>query len=148
MSGLLVAVLLAFASAGVPAEAGAQPEAPPEVRPAERQGAVTSGGSFYVEWWPDPAPVPLDELFEIHFRVLEPGDRATLVTGAAVTAGAWMPAHNHGSPLVPRIEPHGDGTFTGHGFLLQMEGHWELRVSVAAEGRLERAVFDVELGVP
>ena len=135
MSPVLLVALLGLSGVAAP---------PPEAR----HGAETSGGSFYVEWWPEPAPVPLGELFEIHFRVLDPGDRTTPVAGAVVTASAWMPAHNHGSPLEPRIEAHGNGTFTGRGFLLQMEGHWELRVSVAAGGRMERAVFDLDLGVP
>ncbi len=112
----------------------------------QHPGALTSAGSFYVEWWAEPAPVPLNEVFEIHFRVSLPEDHATAVEGAVVTASAWMPEHNHGTTLEPEVESHGDGTATGRGFLLHMEGRWELRVGVAAQGQMERAVFALELG--
>lgn len=135
----LAVVALALAAAGAAAET--ERAAPP---PATR-GAATSGGSFWVEWSPEPSPVPLNELFTVRFRVLDPADHSTLVTGAAVAADAWMPDHNHGTTLAPRIESHGDGTATGEGFLLHMEGRWELRVGVAVEGRMERAVFEILL---
>ncbi|HEX2253320.1 MAG TPA: hypothetical protein VHQ65_08630 [Thermoanaerobaculia bacterium] len=145
-AAVALALVLALATVFVPATTAGTEDGGELARPqAAREGALTSGGSFYVEWWPEPTPVPLNEMFAIGFRVLAPDDRATLVSGAALTARAWMPEHNHGTPLEPRIEAHGDGTFTGHGFLLQMEGHWELRVGVAADGRMERAVFDIEL---
>lgn len=143
MIALAIALALALASGGAlesAAEAGSAPAAE-----EERRGELTSGGSFYVEWWPEPGPLPLNEVFEIRFRVLDPAERTALVPGAALTAEAWMPDHDHGSPLVPRIEASGDGTFSGRGFLLQMEGRWELRVGVAAEGRMERAVFEIDV---
>lgn len=142
MSPLVISLALVLASGGAVETAGE--EAAGGVA-QERHGEVTSGGSFYVEWWPEPVPVPLNEMFEIRLRVFEATDRSELVGGAALTAEAWMPDHNHGSPLDPRIEAHGDGTFTGRGFLLQMEGRWELRIGVAAEGRMERAVFEIDL---
>lgn len=141
MTAAALALALALAAAGPAAGAGEEETPPPEVH-----GAVTSGGSFYVEWSPEPSPVPLNELFAIRFRVLEPGESGEPLAGAVVTADAWMPDHNHGTTLAPRVESHGDGTATGEGFLFHMEGRWQLRVGVAAGGRLERAVFEVELG--
>lgn len=108
-------------------------------------GAVSSGGSYYVEWRPEPAPVPLNELFVIHFRVLHAEDRGALVAGAVITASAWMPEHNHGTSLQAQVESKGDGLAVGSGFLLHMEGHWQLRVGVVADGTMERVNFDFEL---
>jgi hypothetical protein len=108
-------------------------------------GAVSSDGSYYIEWSPNPAPLPLNELFEIHFRVSHAERREQLVAGAVVTASAWMPAHNHGTSLQPVVQSAGDGTAIGSGFLLHMEGDWQLRVGVAVEGRMERATFDFNL---
>lgn len=108
-------------------------------------GKVTSNGTFYVEWRPVPDPVPLNEMFEIRFRVSLAEDREKPVPGAVVTATAFMPEHNHGTTLQPQVESHGDGTATARGFLLQMEGHWELRVAVALNGQMERATFDIHL---
>jgi len=106
-------------------------------------GALTSGGTFYVTWASDPDPIPLNELFKIRFRVHRADDRRSLVPRAVVTATAWMPEHNHGSTLQPRIESHADGTATGEGFLLHMQGRWELRVGVALDGQMERATFEL-----
>jgi hypothetical protein len=106
-------------------------------------GAVTTGGSFFVTWTSDPEPVPLNELFRLRFKVYRADDRGSLVPRAFVTASAWMPEHNHGTTLQPRVESHGDGTATGEGFLLHMQGRWELRVGVALDGQMERATFEV-----
>ena len=70
--------------------------------------------------------------------------REQLVEGAQVSASAWMPDHNHGTHLQPKIISHGDGTATGDGFLLHMEGQWELKIGVAVNGRMERAVVPVD----
>jgi hypothetical protein len=47
--------------------------------------------------------------------------------------------------LQPHVESHGDGTATASGFLLHMQGEWELRVGVAADGQMERATFTIQL---
>lgn len=108
-------------------------------------GAISSGGTYYVEWWPEPAPVPLNEMFVIHFRVLRAEERTTPVPAAVITASAWMPEHNHGTSLQAQVESKGNGSAVGSGFLLHMEGHWQLRIGVAAEGKMERVSFDFEL---
>ncbi len=109
------------------------------------RGGLTSAGSFYVEWWPEPETIPFNEMFAIHFRVLEPDDRETAIADAVVTANAWMPEHNHGTALRPRVESFGDGTATARGLLLHMEGRWQLRVGVAVGGQMERTTFDIQL---
>ena len=109
------------------------------------RGALTTNGAFYVTWTSDPDPIPLNEMFEIRFRVVRANDRQALVPGAVVTASAWMPVHNHGTTLQPQVESAGDGTATARGFLLHMQGQWELRVGVAVNGQMERATFDIQL---
>ena len=132
---VVACVLWCGAATGRAADAEAPAGAP--------AGAVTSGGSFYVTWTADPDPIPLNELFRIRFAVHRADDRGTPVPHAFVTASAWMPEHNHGTTLQPRVESHGDGTATGEGFLLHMQGRWELRVGVALDGQMERATFEL-----
>jgi hypothetical protein len=107
--------------------------------------ALTSESNYYVTWVAVPDPIPLNEMFELRFRVASASDHDRLVRGAVVTASAWMPLHNHGMSLQPQIESHGDGTATGHGFLLHMPGVWELRVAVMVDGQMERATFRIDL---
>jgi hypothetical protein len=108
-------------------------------------GALTSESNYYVTWVAEPDPVPLNEMFALKFRVAPAADHGALVPGAVVTASAWMPLHNHGTSLQPQVESHGDGTATGHGFLLHMPGVWELRVAVMVNGQMERATFRIDL---
>ncbi len=109
------------------------------------QAALTSEGTFYVTWTSDPAPIPLNEMFEIHFKVFRADDHQVLVSDAMVTASAWMPLHKHSTTLQPQVQSHGDGTATARGFLLHMQGAWELRVGVASGGQMERADFAIDL---
>ena len=134
LAALLVVALALGSSARAAAPEGDSP-----------RGAVSSGGSFYVTWEPNPDPIPLNEMFEIRFEVKEAGDRQKLVEGAVVTADAYMPLHKHGTNLQPKIESLGDGKAVGRGFLLHMEGHWQLRVGIAVKGQMERATFDIQL---
>lgn len=142
-----------------------------EDAPTEGWSALTTGGSYRVEIEADPYPIPLNEMFTLHFRITEgrmteghiaedpsaedpiaedpiaevQGQDSPLVSGAVVTASARMPEHQHGTNLQPRITSHGDGTATGVGFLWHMEGKWELRVGVASGGKMEWTVFPFEL---
>lgn len=109
------------------------------------QAALTSEGTFYVTWSTDPDPIALNEMFEIHFKVFRADDHQTPVANAMVTASAWMPLHKHSTTLQPQVESHGDGTATARGFLLHMQGAWELRVGVASDGQMERANFAIDL---
>ena len=107
-----------------------------------REGVSTAGG-FFVAYVPTPDPIPLNELCTLTVRVSDSRDPAQPITDAAVTASAWMPAHDHGTALQPRVESHGDGTATVSGLLLHMAGHWELRLGIARKGQMERVTFHV-----
>ncbi len=112
---------------------------------APPRGAVSSGGSYYVSYEPNPDPISLNQMFEVHFRVAQAADHEKLVEGAVVTADAFMPEHKHGGTLQPKIDSPGDGTAIGRGFLLHMPGFWELRVGVAVKGQMERVTFEIQL---
>lgn len=142
------ALVLAIALSGLAAACGLHAESgldSGETAQSERRGAVTSEGSYYIEWAPDRDPIPLNEVFSIRFWVFDSEDRGRLIEDVAITANAWMPDHKHGTTLEPRVEAHGDGTATAEGFLLHMEGYWQLGVGVAVSGRMERATFDIDL---
>jgi hypothetical protein len=108
-------------------------------------GALTSEGSYYVTWTSIPDPVPLNEMFEMHFKVARADDHQVPVPAAMITLSAWMPVHNHGTSLQPVVESIGDGTAIAKGVLLHMPGAWELRVGIAVSGQMERATFEIQL---
>jgi cytochrome c peroxidase len=56
-----------------------------------------------------------------------------------------MPAHKHGSVRQTKTTALGDGRYRVSGFLLHMEGHWQLFVDIGFERQFDRATFDVLL---
>ncbi len=73
-------------------------------------------------------------------------DRGAPVDGAAVTATPWMPAHGHGTSVVPSISARGDGVYEIDRVLFFMPGRWELRAEIVPEGQAPDhvvATFDV-----
>lgn len=46
---------------------------------------------------------------------------------------------------LPEIHYRDDGSIWGEGLLFHMEGLWQLRVGVMANGLMERVVFDVDM---
>jgi hypothetical protein len=56
-----------------------------------------------------------------------------------------MPAHRHGGSLEPQIHYRDDGSIWGEGLLFHLEGLWQLRVGVMANGLMERVVFDIDM---
>ena len=106
---------------------------------------LSSAGSFLVSYVPTPDPIPLNELFTVTVRVSDPRHPDQPITDAVVTASAWMPAHNHGTALQPRVESNRDGTATVTGLLFHMPGHWELRLGIARNSQMERVTFHVSI---
>lgn len=102
----------------------------------------TSGGKYSVEMIA-PHPIPVNEICSLRFKISD--SKNLPVKDARISARAWMPAHGHGTALQPEFSVVGDGEIIGEGFLFQMEGKWELEVSVFANGKLERASFILDL---
>ena len=51
------------------------------------------------------------------------------VDGLSVVVVPWMPAHGHGTSVVPTIEGEGDGRYLVTNISFFMPGDWELRTS-------------------
>lgn len=105
--------------------------------------AQTSGGKYYVEMIA-PNPIPVNQICALRFKVSDSTNQKP-VAQARISAHAWMPAHGHGTALQPKFSQLGAGDTIGEGFLFQMEGRWEVQVSVLANGQLERASFILDL---
>lgn len=56
--------------------------------------------------------------------------------GLAIEVVPWMPHHDHGAPTAPSVEEVGGGRYRIRGVAFNMEGEWELRISVS-QGEIE-----------
>src|SRR5262245_61146936 len=130
------------------------PALPKEVRAVEAAGTAEaapdpwrrgqrSAGRFLVACAPAPAPIRLNEPFELALEVRLAAEPERPVVGAQVFVSAWMPDHEHGMVRQPETSDQGGGSYRARGLLFHMPGHWQLRVDVIAGGPPERTVFDV-----
>ena len=145
IQGLGVILVLLGAHLSLSDVAAAEPpaakggEAPQEVLRAR-----SSGGTYLVEIR-SAQPIPLNEIFSLEFRILEAADPKKNVENSRITLNTWMPVHQHGGSLEPQISYRDDGSLWGEGLLFHMEGLWQLRVGVMANGLMERVVFDIDM---
>lgn len=91
----------------------------------------TQDGRYWIEYQPQPAPIPYNDYFEIVLFVFEE-DQVTPMPDAALDLDATMP-HNgnpHGMTTEPVIVPNGDGSYEVDGMLFHMSGLWNVDVYV------------------
>jgi hypothetical protein len=123
---VIVCWLAALAGAAAHAESGMG------VLPSQ---VVSKEGSFKLTLQSNPAPLPLNELFEITVSVdasAAPDDSRNPVW---LRANAEMPAHMHGMNTRVIVEQVGDGRFVLRGLLFHMRGEWLITFDVA-KGRV------------
>lgn len=145
MSHLLRALLLATLVTVVACPDPEPLEPTSSDAPAPREfTARTARDSYEIRVVPVPAPVPLNELFELTVEIT-PGKGAAAIDSVLVDAD--MPEHKHGMNTKPEVS--GDGrVWRVEGMLFHMPGYWELYVDVESGGLVERAVIPVELEMP
>jgi hypothetical protein len=107
--------------------------------------AVTDKGGFRLSLQSTPAPLPLNELFEIVVSV----DAANAADASSnpvwLRASAEMPTHRHGMNTRVIVEQLEDGRFALKGLLFHMRGEWLITFDVA-KGRVhEQAKIAVVL---
>jgi hypothetical protein len=104
----------------------------PRTLPAE---ALTDKGSFRLSLETLPAPLPLNELFEIVVSVDASNAQDDSTNPVWLRASAEMPAHKHGMNTRIIIEQLDDGRFGLKGLLFHMRGEWLITFDVA-KGRV------------
>lgn len=132
------------------ASCAAGPEVPDSSGPSEAVGAeapfetvLTGNGTYAIDFRTLPPDVPLNEPFEVEFR-LRRTDGAPLGE-VRCEVDATMPAHRHGMLRAPTVESHPDGSFRARGMLLHMTGDWVFTFDVRRGGRTERARWALTL---
>jgi len=107
--------------------------------------AVTDQGGFKLSLQATPAPIPLNELFEILVSVDAANAADDSRNPVWLRASAEMPAHRHGMNTRVIVEQLEDGRFALKGLLFHMRGEWLITFDVA-KGRVhEQAKIPVVL---
>ena len=133
---VLCLLLVACASGG---------PAPDEDPLADFRVGTSRAGMFTAAWRSHPAPLPVNEPFELEVRLFEGGADGPPLSGAELIVDAWMPEHFHGMLRRPRATEVAPGRYRVRGMLLHMGGRWQVFVDVIRDGVAERAEFELVL---
>lgn len=99
----------------------------------------TTDGNYIVRWRPSPAPIPLNEPFNIEVHVLDAATRMDPDDRVRIGVDATMPHHRHGMIDTVRLRRRGNGVFTGSNLRLHMSGSWLFTIDVERDGVIERS---------
>ncbi|HEU4780988.1 MAG TPA: hypothetical protein VFS58_13980 [Steroidobacteraceae bacterium] len=106
---------------------------------------ISKEASFRLNLQSHPAPLPLNELFEITVSVDVSAAADDSSNPVWLRASAEMPEHKHGMNTRVIVEQLGDGRFVLKGLLFHMRGEWLITFDVA-KGRVhEQATARVQL---
>ena len=126
-----IAMLLALLLMGPAGDAGA------EAWLSDRQ-------LFEVSFASSLEPVPINRIHNWELTVVTAAGEA--VGDAEITIDGGMPAHDHGLPTRPRVaEDLGDGRYRVEGLRFHMAGHWEIWVTIRAQGRTDTVTIPLDL---
>ncbi|MCC6526418.1 MAG: FixH family protein [Polyangiaceae bacterium] len=97
--------------------------------PAEPYAILPSAASELVlELRTAPDQPPTVGVSSVELRV-ERASSHEPVTGLAIDALPWMPAHDHGASVAPTVAESGGGTYVVANVSFYMPGTWELRLT-------------------
>lgn len=102
-------------------------------------------GRYFLRWRSTPAPIPVNEPFELDVWILDGADPSREVEGAKLYVRGWMPDHGHGMIRRPKSKELEAGHLRVHGMLLHMTGRWSLHFDVLEGQRSETVDFELEL---
>jgi hypothetical protein len=111
----------------------------------------TTRGLYRLRWTPNPAPLPLNALFEVEVQLTDASGAP--VDGATVRVDARMPEHGHGMATKPEPDPgacavgpegapvctHPGGRYLTRGMKLHMPGKWVFTFDVTGPAGSDRA---------
>jgi hypothetical protein len=83
-----------------------------------------------VELRTSPAQPPERGVMSVELRVKDA--QGAPRDGLTLDVVPWMPAHGHGSSVIPLVTPEGDGVYRVDRLQLAMPGAWQLRLSMRA----------------
>lgn len=109
----------------------------------DRQSVETSTREWVIEYWTEPSPIPLNQMFALYAEVYE-SDGITPADGCDLAIFATMPAHGHGMTTDPSITAYSGFSFEADGMLFHMEEQWEIQFWVTDDWMQDVAVVEID----
>ncbi len=128
-----------------PSLGAADTNAPHAVIELAHGEGFSRAGRYFLRWRSTPAPIPVNEPFELDVWILDGADPSREVEGAKLYVRGWMPDHGHGMIRRPKSKELEAGHLRVHGMLLHMTGRWSLHFDVLEGQRSETVDFELEL---
>lgn len=105
---------------------------------------VSAKGHFRLDYQSELNPLVINHIHD-WLLTLRDADGA-LVADAELSVQGGMPAHNHGLPTAPTVEPLAKpGMYRLSGLRFHMAGEWLLRIDIEAEGRRDYVELILDL---
>jgi hypothetical protein len=128
------------------------PAATAEISPGADEGAdpdrtitrMSGSDRFRVSMRSNVDPVPLSQIhsWTLHLETPE----GVALDDAQIGVYGSMPAHKHGLPTKPRVtENLGGGSYLIEGVKFTMPGRWQLILIITADGKRDKAKFNIDL---
>jgi hypothetical protein len=110
-------------------------------RTSQHQTLLSDHSLFHVDILPAPDP-PVRGTDTIDLSITNASGAP--VEGMQIAAQPWMPAHGHGTSVVPMLAEQGGGRYQLQNVYLYMAGTWELRLTFSGqESDTATANFDI-----
>jgi len=127
-----------------PANAGKTPRADDSAAPDTTMTRMSGSDRFRVSMRSNVDPVPLSQIhsWTLHLETPE----GVAIDDAQIGVYGDMPAHRHGLPTRPKVtENLARGDYLIEGVKFTMPGRWQLILIITAEGKRDKAKFNIDL---
>jgi YtkA-like protein len=110
-------------------------------RTSQHQTIMSDHSLFHVDVLPTPDP-PIRGTDNVILSITDAAGAP--VDGLQIDAQPWMPAHGHGTSVVPTLSAQGGGRYQLQNVYLYMAGTWELRLTFSGpESDTATPTFDI-----
>lgn len=118
--------------------------APPPADLDLARSKPSAAGTYVVSIEPEADPIPQGRLHSWIATVKRPEGAA--VTDAMLSIDGGMPQHGHGLPTAPQATEHlGEGRYRVEGVRFNMNGWWELRLTIDSPAGEDAVTFNIVL---
>jgi hypothetical protein len=140
---VLGAILSSFVACVCVAACSGSSDASNDFPQAPYASFAVDGQPLDVELRTSPAQPPERGVLSVELRVKDANGAPK--DGLTLDVVPWMPAHGHGSSVIPVVTAEGDGVYRVDRLQLAMPGTWQLRLALHAPDLDARATATLEV---